>query len=402
MGDICRKAKIEQPNIYLNYRLKSSKENDIKKPNLKYYKQITNKCQSGSYEINSSGPFEVFKMESYYQENNFYGGYLATGNNETKNIDIYKINSKDNIELIHTIQVQYATINTIKYFYDPFNDINYLTALINNKTRILIWKILNENKYKLILNLFENVLQGGIGITLRPRRYDYYYLLFDKGKSILVFNYKIQSGCMSSNVYLEKYDFINNKSLEKISNFNWKPQPLYKSFPVYLNKKNYMAILNLSSFDLIEIFKTDIKNEITKLDLIPKNIYAKNINAIITEENNEDEFLYLIYHTYYNNDVGKNILIKINLKNKENLFKTELDIDNLITISFWNKNYLLLFEIKSTIMHLFNTKTCRIEKKFINNKGNGLFTGKKLVINNNEQLLFVLDVNGNLNLWINE
>ena len=205
---------------------------------------------------------------------------------------------------------------------------------------------------------------------------------------------------MSSNVYLEKYDFINNKSLEKISNFNW--EPIYQSFPVYLNKKNYMAILNLSSFDLIEIFKTDIKNEITKLDLIPKNICAKNINAIITEENNEDEFLYLIYHTYYNNDVGKNILIKINLKNKENLFKTELDIDNLITISFWNKNYLLLFEIKSTIMHLFNTKTCRIEKKFINNKGNGLFTGKKLVINNNEQLLFVLDVNGNLNLWINE
>ena len=401
MGDICRKSYIEPPNIYLNYLQKSSK-NDTKKPNLKYYKQITDKCQFDRYEINSSGPFEVFKLESYYQENNFYGGYLATGNNETKNIDIYKINSKDNIELIHTIQVQYATINTIKYFYDPFNDINYLTALINNKTRILIWKILNENKYKLILNLFENVLQGGIGITLRPRRYDYYYLLFDKGKSILVFNYKIQSGCMSSNVYLEKYDFINNKSLEKISNFNWKPQPLYKSFPVYLNKKNYMAILNLSSFDLIEIFKTDIKNEITKLDLIPKNIYAKNINAIITEENNEDEFLYLIYHTYYNNDVGKNILIKINLKNKENLFKTELDIDNLITISFWNKNYLLLFEIKSTIMHLFNTKTCRIEKKFINNKGNGLFTGKKLVINNNEQLLFVLDVNGNLNLWINE
>ena len=399
MGDICRKSYIEPPNIYLNYLQKSSK-NDTKKPNLKYYKQITNKCQSGSYEINSSGPFEVFKLESYYQENNFYGGYLATGNNETKNIDIYKINSKDNIELIHTIQVQYATINTIKYFYDPFNDINYLTALINNKTRILIWKIISENKYKLILNLLENVLQGGIGITLRPRRYDYYYLLFDKGKSILVFNYKIQSGCMSSNVYLEKYDFINNKSLEKISYFNWKP--IYQSFPVYLNKKNYMAILNLSSFDLIEIFKTDIKNEITKLDLIPKNICAKNINAIITEENNEDEFLYLIYHTYYNNDVGKNILIKINLKNKENLFKTELDIDNLITISFWNKNYLLLFEIKSTIMHLFNTKTCRIEKKFINNKGNGLFTGKKLVINNNEQLLFVLDVNGNLNLWINE
>lgn len=207
---------------------------------------------------------------------------------------------------------------------------------------------------------------------------------------------------MSSNVYLEKYDFINNKSLEKIRDINW--YPLYKSFPVYLNMKNYIAILNLSSLDLIEIFKTDIKKEITKLNLIPKNIYIKNINAIITEENenDEDEFLYSIYHTYYYNDVGKNILFKINLKNKEILFKTELDIDNLITITFWNKKYLLLFELKSKIIHLFNIKTCKIEKKFINNKGGGLFTAKKLVINNNEQLLFILDFNGNLNLWINE
>ena len=402
MGDICRKARIEQPNIYVNYRKKSSKENDISKPNLKYYKQITNKCQSGSYEIEYSGPFEVFKLESYYQEKSFLGCYLAVGNNDTKNIDIYKIKSKDNIELIYTIKIQYETINTIKYFYDHFNDINYLTSLINKKTRILIWKIENENKYNLILNLQDTVLSGGIGLSWRPKRFDYYHLLFDKGKSILIFNYKVQSGCMSSNVYLEKYDFINNKSLEKIRDINW--NPLYKSFPVYLNRKNYIAILNLSSLDLIEIFKTDIKKEITKLNLIPKNIYIKNINAIITEENenDEDEFLYSIYHTYYYNDVGKNILFKINLKNKEILFKTELDIDNLITITFWNKKYLLLFELKSTIIHLFNIKTCKIEKKFINNKGGGLFTAKKLVINNNEQLVFILDFNGNLNLWINE
>jgi hypothetical protein len=152
----------------------------------------------------------------------------------------------------------------------------------------------------------------------------------------------------------------------------------------------------------LKIFKTDIKKEITKLNLIPKNIHIKNINAIIMEENDEDEFLYSIYHTYCGNNVEKNILFKINLKNKEILFKTELDIDNLITITFWNKKYLLLFELKSTIIHLFNTKTCKIEKKFINIKGGGLFTAKKLVINNNEQLLFVLDFNGNLNLWINE
>ena len=206
---------------------------------------------------------------------------------------------------------------------------------------------------------------------------------------------------MSSSVYLEKYDFINNKSLEKIRDIKW--VPLYKSFPVYLNGKNYIAMLNISSLDLIDIFKVDIKKEITKLNLIQKNNhYIRNINAIITEENDEDEFFYSIYIIYYYIDVGKNILFKINLKNKEILFRTELDIDNLTTMTFWNKKYLLLFELKSTIMYLFNTKTCRIETKFINNKGGCLFTAKNIVINNNEQLLFVLDFNGNLNLWINE
>ena len=106
MGDICRKAKNEQPNIYLNYLKKLSKENNIKKPNLKYYKQITNKCQSDSYGIEYSGPFEVFKLEK-----NFLECYLTIGNNDTKNIDIYKIKSKDNIELIYTIKVEYETIN---------------------------------------------------------------------------------------------------------------------------------------------------------------------------------------------------------------------------------------------------------------------------------------------------
>ena len=137
MGDICRKSYIEPPNIYLNYFQKSSK-NDTKKPNLKYYKQITNKCQSGSYEINSSGPFEVFKLESYYQENNFYGGYLATGNNETKNIDIYKINSKDNIELIHTIQVQYATINMIIIIFYLIKVNQFLYLIIKFKVGVCL------------------------------------------------------------------------------------------------------------------------------------------------------------------------------------------------------------------------------------------------------------------------
>ena len=52
------------------------------------------------------------------------------------------------------------------------------------------------------------------------------------------------------------------------------------------------------------------------------------------------------FYIRFSNNFYKNILFKINLKNKEILFKTELDIDNLIIITFLNKKYILLFELK--------------------------------------------------------
>ena len=51
---------------------------------------------------------------------------------------MYKINSKDDIKLIHTIKLDYDNINLIKYFYDSFNHFHYLVILINNRTKVLI------------------------------------------------------------------------------------------------------------------------------------------------------------------------------------------------------------------------------------------------------------------------
>ena len=58
----------------------------------------------------------------------------------------------------------------------------------------------------------------------------------------------------------------------------------------------------------------------------------------------------------------------------------------------WNKKYFILFEKSSRYFYLLNIKTCKIENKF-NNKDSDLYSGKKLVINDNEELLFIVDNN---------
>ena len=359
-----------------------------------------------------SEPFDVYKIESFGQNEKFLGGYLATSNTKTKNIDIYKIYSKDNIEKISSIEIGYNNIHSIKYFYDSFHDIHYLTALINEKTNILIWRIEKENKYTLITNYKEEKSQGGCSMSVRPIRFCFYMLLFDEEKSYLILIYNVQSGCSRKLNYIEKYDFINNKKLDKLSHCNVFFSSEYKGFPINLNQKNYFGLLNEGKFILYNIFSSDLKKslekETKKIKLICSKYGSGIRNGVIIRENNEDKYLY--YNEYYKDDYynkfendqnhDKNFIHKIDLINKEYLFKTAINIDELFSITVWNKNYLLLFEKISKNIHLFNTKTFRIVNKFINVDGD-VYIGKKLTINN-EELLFVSDLGGIINIWINE
>ena len=99
-------------------------------PNLQFQKK-----ENG---LNYTTSFDAFTINNKSDNYNLSGSYLALGNNDSKNIFMYKINSKDDIKLIHTIKLDYDNINLIKYFYDSFNHFHYLVILINNRTKVLI------------------------------------------------------------------------------------------------------------------------------------------------------------------------------------------------------------------------------------------------------------------------
>ena len=376
-------------------------------PNLKYSKTIIKNCEIyNKYDYIGVESFDIFKIENNEKKANFSGYYISTSNNETKDIDIYKIYSKDNIKKIYSLEVKYSDIYSLKYFYDSYHNAHYLTALINEKTNILIWKIKNEKEYELITNYKDVIEQGGCSMSIRPIRFSFYMLLFEKEQPSLLFAYNVQKFCTRKVTYFEKYDFVNNKKLDKLSTNNYCFRNKFEGYSINLDKKNYFGILKEGNFILYEIFASDLikslkeNSNVLQFELSKYNNAIKNI--VIIKENDEDKYLY--YNEYYeenDNKIGKNFIGKIDLKNREKLFKAQIKIDELFSMTIWNKNYLLLFEKLSENIYIFNLKTFRIEGKLINSDDN-IYTGKKLIINNNEELLFISELNGDINLWINE
>ena len=376
-------------------------------PNLKYSKIIVKNCEVyNKYDYFGTEPFDIFKIENKEKKENFSGYYLSTSNSETKDIDIYKIYTKDNIEKIYSLEVKYNDIYSLKYFYDSYHGIHYLTALINEKTNILIWKMKNEKKYELITNYKNAIQQGGYSMSIRPIRFIFYMLLFEKEQPSLIFVYNVQKGCTKKVTCFEKYDFINNKNIDKFSKTNYYFRSKFDGYIINLDKKNYFGVLRGGNFILYEIFASDLINSLKENSKIIKFELSKYYDAIknivIIKENNEDKYLYYNeYHKENDDENEKNFIGKIDLKNGEKLFKAQIKIGELFSMTIWNKNYLLLFEKLSENIYIFNLKTFRIEGKLINPDDN-IYNGKKLIINNNEELLYVSGLNGVIHLWINE
>ena len=165
-------------------------------------------------------------------------------------------------------------------------------------------------------------------------------------------------------------------------------------------------------FFLYDIFSSDLNKSLDEEEEEEKDYISIKFklgecpndikNIVIMKENNEDKYLY--YNKYYkdNNNNEYNYIGKIDLINKEYLFEAKINIGFLFSMTIWNKNYLILFEYNSFNIHIFNVKTFQIQEKLFS-LNNNLYNGKKLITEDNEELLFVTSGYGlSIYLWIND
>ena len=398
-----------------------------KSPNLQFYKIL---------EIGKNS-FDIYKLD-----NKSSNGYLAVAND--KNIDIYKINSEDDIKLIHSIKVEFKDmkkfeckqdINCMKYYYDSYHDCHYLTILINNHCNILIYKIKEECKYDLIFNHSEMKSQGGYSMSRRPIYYRLYELIFNKDQAFLILFYVLQRGCCYRAAYIDVIDFINQEKYEFIQDYDneyGERRPLLNESIMNIHgikksEKNYIGFLEYNQFYLYNLSLSNLisnpdsyeemDEKAKKIDLeiikLPEELRDMSkesfgdINSFLVKENNDDEYLYIYqainpfnYWGDDNKDICNNNIYKININNNQIIYKSKINVKSISSMVLWNEKYLLIFEYKGSNISLFNMKTAIIEKIF-NHGDNVLCNGKKLIINNDEELLFVIDNEGTISLWIN-
>ena len=377
----------------------SNKKQGNSIPNLSFCKTIK--------ENQNFNTFDVFKLEGKDENSNFIYGYLALTNNESKSIDIYKIFSKNDFKLIQSIKVNCKNIDFIKFFYDPYLKVHYITALINqinDDSEIIIWKIVDENKYILIYNYTNDMLKQPYMMSVRIIFLRFYSILFTKNQLFLIIYYKMNFGRRAG--ALDIINLYNKKRLstpEEVGYFTYKK--VIKVFHVNRNIGNYLGVLDIDSFRLLKLlpdnFNPDSKEmfdsaDFVKIDFAEKLNKGKVIDGVLIEENNNSEYLFTC-HKFQD----KYYIIKTDIKNNQIVFKSEIHTKELNSMLSWNNNYLVFFTKEGKIILLFNKKTGKIEKKLINGE-KSLINGKKLIIHENEELLFGTDENGFLNLWNNQ
>ena len=359
--------------------------------NLQFYKTIKSN-------INEEA-FDIYKLN-----NNFSCGYLAIGNNDSKHIDIYKINSKDDIKLLHRIKINSEDISNIKYNYDSYHDCHYLKVLINSHSNIFIYKIINEYKYNLIFNLKEFSIQGRYSMSNNPIYHNLTELIFNKEQSFLIVFYVLQQGFYHTQAYINIFDFIRNnkyylkdtyeKGYNVFENYYSRgliTEDINNIYDIKIGDKNYFGFIKYDTFYLYNLDFSNLKSSDIQYERDKKNNKADiekielpikpEINCIFIPDNNRNEFFY-IYETsyFYNGLISK--IYKISIKYNQIIYKSEISSDKITSVVVWNEKYLLLFEDKGKYIKSFNIKTGRVEKKF-NNCNDILRNGKKITINDN-------------------
>ena len=131
-------------------------------------------------------------------------------------------------------------------------------------------------------------------------------------------------------------------------------------------------------------------------------IDCKGKYGVIIEDNNNMKYLLGYSFDKYNSGKG-GLLFKYDLKYFQLIYTFLIDNKNDIiqSITNWNKKYFII--VKNNKLFCFNTEKGKFEKELNSENTSKLINkAKKLIINDNKELLIVNSIDGKIDLWSNQ
>ena len=253
--------------------------------------------------------------------------------------------------------------------FDEINDIQFPLKIIKNKKR---YKNEKENE-----NNFEKFFKKVISIK------DKYYPFTD---FIEVYIIKI-----NNNIYIAE---LNHYCLY-----------LYNIFIICSRiQKGIAEAINSNEYTSEEIeINLEKKIGMRNINYERYKIDSKGKYGVIIKDNYNMKYLLGYSFDKYNNNDKKGLIFKYDLNNFQLIYTFLIDNRNDIiqSLTNWNKKYFII--VKNNKLFCFNTEKGKFEKELNSENTSKLINkAKKLIINDNKELLIVNSIDGKIDLWSNQ
>ncbi len=437
---------MEDNNINNNNKLNQFKQINYSEnnPNIIYKEVITDDCIYDYFQNNFN--FDVYTLKN--ENEKIFISYISKKENNIINIiEFNKENINSNINNILTLKDHKHAISSIKHYFNPYTNKDYLLST-DCKGNLLLHEILSINEYKLKVKIDSRNVRNKRWVCSTVNQDPFFPGMKNQfGFGCIYKPYNLYNP-MKKNIF----GFGNDKFGYNPMNFDYFENQMNFQEPAFVidyigstllfftSTSNYIFILYRESDSIAILDLETAKNK--------GNIYSQNyVNSLVQWYNSEEDKNYLIvsrtdkidilnpflekdkiiyefkdndnlkglncaYSILYNFRDNNDCLLSynkykiniINLNNKNILFSIKMKY-NINSVLAWNKNYLIVSQgdnysaANFTQLSVIDIESQKIISQITEKMGFVKSTIKKIKIFNNEDILFISDSEKKIKLW---
>ena len=326
--------------------------NPLFKPIFKNEEKLENNSLKDGLNTTDRQYFEIYKL------NNINNAFYFTYQDKTKRLEILKYKFIDkSINKINSLNLN-SDILKIKYFFDEFNNKEYLFILLGFRELCIdIYQIENENNYNKIkrYNLLveeDSDLQSMRGLSICD--FEILYNEYLETNYFLVSYYYYIMGIKRASIKKIKFLKFEDNECKLFNNYIFSDSTIndYKKIKITYKDKiseQYYLLVNYKN----EIYKIIITNGILEERIIFDEAETNKIYGCVIYGQNYKDYLYL-----YD---SMSILYIYDIKNKQSINKFKI-LENINSMLKWNDEY-IIFGFKNSI-YIFDTQLNKIITKY--------------------------------------